>query len=189
MLHNFIIDYLLFYLLLLHREILTQLILGQLTGSIVTNQLKVGVNNTLVSSGNTVVNAVAEVNGTVVITNAAFNGGMNEEKIETKWVKRRNEDTNSDNTFGNINLLLNLGMKLADGATLSLSSSASVTVSSQATLDGSVYLAQNANLFLNAAGSRIANLIITGTDTIVRGASGTFSNLLFSLLIFTDDVY
>ena len=84
MLYNFIIDYLLFYLLLLHREILTQLVLGQLTGSIATNQLKVGVNNTLVSSGNTVVNAVAEVNGTLVITNAAFNGGMHEEKIETK---------------------------------------------------------------------------------------------------------
>jgi hypothetical protein len=115
----------------------------------------------LIFAGNVVVNGTTTINGTLWATIDAASATTAQIYFASSFI-------------------------LASTAELSINASVSVTVAAQANLDGTVYLANNAWLFLSGAGSRLATPIVTGTNATVQGAAGTFFLVLlfFYLLIF-----
>ena len=122
------------------------------SGSLVEiqNSLVVQAQSSLTLAGDVAVSGAATVDGTLMACRASA------------------ESASSHVTFS-------AGLALSSSGQLLLNASASAMITAQATLDGSVHMAQNTYLFLNAIGSRIANLIVTGINATVQGASGTFS--------------
>jgi hypothetical protein len=113
---------------------------------------------TLTLIGNVIVNGTTFVNGTLT---AAYDAA----------------------TATAAQVYLATGLALDAAAQFTINASVSVTVDAQATLDGTVYLAQNAYLFLRAAGSHITRVVVTGANATIQCAdSMCFISVTASLL-------
>lgn len=122
----------------------------------IQNAVSVGASATLTFSGAVVTNSLVTVDGT--------------------FVTARDSATQTA-----ANIQLTAGLTLSASANFVLSASVSAVISARATLDGTVTLANNTYLALNAAGSRVATLVASGANTTVAAAAAADATISNSL--------